>query len=95
MSTCPVVYNRVITRQGGGETGTEYALYDNALKTLKPHEKYNLSIKEAAAYFSIGEKKLRRIIDDNYDADFVLMNGSHMLLKRAAFERYIDGLLSV
>ena len=54
-----------------------------------------MTIKEAAAYFSIGEKKLRRIIDDNYDADFVLMNGSHVLLKRAAFERYIDGLLSI
>ncbi len=58
--------------------------------TLMPGEKYNLTIKEAAAYFSIGEKKLRRIAEENPEADFVLMNGSHMLLKRHAFEKYID-----
>ena len=89
---------RPSTDKGGGQAGTE-KLHDvdgyNALKSLKPHEKYNLTIKEAAAYFSIGEKKLRRIVEENYDADFILMNGSHVLLKRAAFERYIDKLLSI
>ncbi len=59
-------------------------------KTLMPGEKYNLTIKEAAAYFSIGEKKLRRIAEENQEAGFVLMNGSHILLKRNAFEKYID-----
>lgn len=94
-----VCYNGAINRQGGGQTGAEVKLHNvdgyNALKSLKPHEKYNLTIKEAAAYFSIGEKKLRSIVDENYDADFILMNGSHVLLKRAAFERYIDKLLSI
>lgn len=59
-------------------------------KILMPAEKYNLTVKEAAAYFSIGEKKLRRIAEENSEADFVLMNGSHLLIKRAAFEKYID-----
>lgn len=58
--------------------------------TLMPGEKYNLTIKEAAAYFSIGEKKLRRIAEENPKAAFILMNGSHMLIKRAAFEKFID-----
>lgn len=33
-------------------------------------------IEEAAAYFRIGENKLRRIIAENPDADFVLWNGT-------------------
>lgn len=65
------------------------------LKRLKPNEKYNLTIKEASAYFTIGEKKLRQIVDENYDSDFVLMNGSHVLLKRTAFERFIDRTSSI
>jgi len=64
-------------------------------KTLKPGEKYNLTIKEASVYFSLGEKKLRRIAEDNPDAGFVLMNGSHILIKRSAFEKYIDMVDSV
>lgn len=64
-------------------------------KVLMPGEKYTLTIKEATAYFSIGEKKIRRLAEDNPDAGFVLMNGSHMLIKRTAFERYIDIVDSV
>lgn len=64
-------------------------------KSLMPGEKYNLTIKEAAAYFSIGEKKLRKIAEENPEATFVLMNGSHMLIRRAAFEKYIDMVDSV
>ncbi len=64
-------------------------------RDLRPGEKYNLTIKEASSYFAIGEKKLRRIAEENPDAGFVLMNGSHMLIKRVAFERYIDIVDSV
>lgn len=64
-------------------------------RVLMPGEKYTLTVKEATAYFSIGEKKLRRIAEENPDAGFVLMNGSHMLIKRAAFERYIDVIATV
>lgn len=59
-------------------------------KIFMPGEKYNLIIKEAATYFSIGEKKLWRIAEENHEAGFVFMNGSHMLLKRNTFEKYID-----
>lgn len=64
-------------------------------KALKPSEKYTLTIKEASACFSLGEKKLRRIAEDNQDAGFVLMNGSHILIKRTAFEKYIDMVDSI
>lgn len=55
-------------------------------------EKYTLSIEEAAAYFRIGENKLRRIIAENPDADFVLWNGTRGQIKRRKFEEYIDKL---
>lgn len=64
-------------------------------ETLMPGEKYNLTVKEAAAYFSIGEKKLRKIAEENSDTAFVLMNGSRMLIKRVAFEKFIDMVDSI
>ena len=53
-------------------------------------EKYTLSIEEAAKYFRIGEAKLRRIVSESPDADFILMNGDRVQIKRKLFERYID-----
>ena len=55
-------------------------------------EKYTLSIDEAAAYFRIGENKLRKIIAENPDADFVLWNRTRAQIKRKKFEEYIDKL---
>ena len=53
-------------------------------------ERYTLSVEEAAAYFRIGENKLRKIISDNQDADFILWNGNRPQIKRRKFELYID-----
>ena len=55
-------------------------------------EKFTLSIKEAAAYFNIGENKIRTIANNNRDADWVLWNNTKVLIKRQKFEKYIDGL---
>ena len=55
-------------------------------------EKYTLSIEEAAAYFRVGENKLRKIIAETPDADFVLWNGTRAQIKRMLFEKYIDRL---
>lgn len=52
--------------------------------------KFTLSVEEAALYFRIGENKLRRIISENKDADFVLWNGTRPQIKRAMFEKYIE-----
>ena len=57
--------------------------------------KYALSFKEAAAYFRIGENKLRRIVDDNQDAEYVLWNNSRPLIKRKKFEDYLDKISSI
>lgn len=53
-------------------------------------EKYTLTIREAAEYFNIGEKRLRRIVDENPNADFIVMNGNRAMFKRKLFEKYVD-----
>ncbi len=53
-------------------------------------EKYTLTIREAAEYFHIGEKRLRAIVEEHIDADFVVMNGNRAMIKRKLFERYLD-----
>ena len=50
-------------------------------------EKYTLSIDEAAAYFRIGVNKLRKIIEENPDADFVLWNRTRAALHFAELGR--------
>ena len=37
-------------------------------------EKYTLSIEEAAEYFRIGQKRLRQLVAENPDAEFILQN---------------------
>ena len=57
-------------------------------------DKYVLSIKEASLYFGIGEKKLRRILNENFDR-FALQNGAKLMVKRKAFENFIDRTSSI
>lgn len=51
--------------------------------------KYVLSLKEASAYFDIGLDSLRKLVEDR-DAEYVFMVGSHVHIKRTAFEKFID-----
>lgn len=53
-------------------------------------KKFTLTIEEAAAYFRIGETKLRKIVNENYEADYILWNGNRPQIKRKMFEDYID-----
>ena len=53
-------------------------------------EKYMLTLREAAEYFHIGEKKMRQIVDENMDAKFLLENGNRVMIKRKLFEEYLD-----
>ena len=57
-------------------------------------KKYTLTVQEAAEYFRIGDKKLRKLIDEHPDADFILWNGTRPQIKRKLFERYIDEVLT-
>lgn len=53
-------------------------------------EQYTLTVEEASKYFRIDENKLRRIINENKDADFIFWNGNRAQIKRKLFEKYID-----
>ena len=65
---------------------------DRKERAVPTWERYTLSVEEAAEYFRIGENNLRKIINDNQDADFILWNGNRPQIKRRIFEGYIDKL---
>lgn len=58
-------------------------------------EKYSLSIAEAVAYFGIGEKKLRKLIDENQHAKWFIQNGVKYLVKRELFEKFLDEVTTI
>jgi hypothetical protein len=58
-------------------------------------ERYMLTIREAAEYFHIGEKKMRQIVEDYEGADFIIMNGNRAMIKRKNFERFLDSATAV
>ena len=51
-------------------------------------EKYTLTIEEAAKYFRIGEKKLRQLAEENPNANWLIMNGNRVQIKRKQFENH-------
>ena len=53
-------------------------------------EKYTLTVEEASKYFRIGEKKLRKLAEENIGSNWVIMNGNRMQIKRKQFEKIID-----
>lgn len=55
-------------------------------------ERYTLSIEEASIYFRIGTKKLRRLAEQNPNANWLIMNGNRIQIKRKQFEKIIDTL---
>lgn len=53
-------------------------------------KRYVLTITEAADYYHIGENKLRIIAEEHLEADFIIMNGNRILIKRQKFEEFLD-----
>lgn len=58
------------------------------IRTIPLSEKYLLTIKEAASYFNIGTKKLRRLAEDNLGS-FAVYSGNRYLINRTKFEEYL------
>lgn len=59
-------------------------------KEIPIWEKYTLTVEEASLYFRIGQNKIRRLIEENRNADYVLWNGNRPQIKRKKFEAYIN-----
>ena len=53
-------------------------------------EKHLLTVNEASEVFNIGEKKLRNLISNDKDADWIRFNGERLMIHRKNFERYFD-----
>ena len=58
-------------------------------------DKFCLTIEVAADYFNIGEKKLRKIVVENLNSDFVIQNGVKYLIKRKRFETFLNDTLAI
>ena len=58
-------------------------------------EKYALTIYEATEYFNIGEHRLRQLVKENCRADFVLLVGTNVEIKRKLFEKFLDEINSL
>lgn len=58
-------------------------------------QKFTLTVEEAAIYFRIGENKLRQIMNENRNADFILWNGNRPQIKRQKFEDFINNIHNI
>ncbi len=56
-------------------------------------EKYLLTVKEAAAYFGIGERRIRFLVQTN--SELGMMNGERRMVYRKRFEKFIDETSSI
>ena len=58
-------------------------------------ERYTLTIEEASKYFRIGENKLRRLAEENKNANWLIMNGNRIQIKRKQFEKIINTMYAI
>ena len=70
------------------QTGFERALEERQKLHLEPQNKVVLSIREAAAYSSIGINTIERLLKEP-GCPFVLYVGTKRLVKRIPFEKYL------
>ena len=57
--------------------------------------RYSLTIRQASMYFGIGEKKLRRIINDMEGSGVTFFNGDRLMIRRKALEDLLDQTESI
>ena len=61
---------------------------------VRVSEKVNLTIKEAAAYFGLGENMIRNLAKEHRDLALWVGSGK-ILIKRRKMEKYLDGATSI
>ena len=54
------------------------------------YEKYLLTVEEATAYFHIGSKKMREILETNKNAKWHLISGKRLMIKKDLFAKWLD-----
>lgn len=58
------------------------------MNNIPLNEKYTLTIKEAAAYFNIGVKKMRRLAEE-HTSSFSIYSGNRYLIIRTKLEEFL------
>ena len=58
------------------------------MNNIPLNEKYTLTIKEAAAYFNVGVKKMRRLAEE-HTSSFSIYSGNRYLIIRTKFEEFL------
>lgn len=64
------------------------------MREVEIHNKVTLTVEEAAAYSNIGQTKIRALLKIPR-CPFLLTVGNRQLIKRKAFEEYIDKVSSL
>ena len=67
---------------------TQYLKEDSPMYTNDIHTPYLMSIKEAAIYFGLGQKKLRQLAKD-MGPEIAVTSGNRTLIKRIELEVYL------
>ena len=65
-----------------------------ANQKIPVNEKYMFSINEAAQYFNIGVRKMRRLAEDNLGV-FAVYSGNRYLIIRCKFEEFLQKTSSI
>ena len=60
-----------------------------AIPKIKPEFKIMLTVEETCGIFGIGEHTIRKLIQSNPNADYLLRIGTKTLIKRSLFENYL------
>ena len=63
---------------------------DSDVRYVNLCDKYTLTIEEAAAYFGIGQKKIRSLVQTHENDDFILHVGVKVLIKRKSLRILFD-----
>ena len=66
--------------------------FENAIPLF---QRFMLTPKEASVYFHIGEKKIKALAAVRPEASFVVYNGSHLLIIRKEFEKFLCQISSI
>ncbi len=69
-------------------------MYKSERYQVPIHEKANLTLDEAAAYFNIGKDKIREL-SNAPNCEYVLFVGEKRLIKRRLFEKFLEGMYSI
>lgn len=56
--------------------------------------KFTFSVQEASEYFGFSDKKIRKLIDEDENADYILWNGTRPRIKRVLFEQFVNEKLT-